>query len=128
MNHSQSPFAQFSLDKRARVPLQWLSQTVAMTAAWVVAWYWAAPALGIRVLSPIEVVETIVSTLAPTILLETGVSSALSMGELIFGLAIWTLPIFAGLCGIATVGSALWYAVGRWVWPSAAGETGGDST
>src|SRR5699024_2946669 len=98
--------AGFAADERARLPLQWLLQTVAMAVASVVGWYEVAPMLHVRVLSPIEVVQFIDSTLIPAIHSGTGVSSTFPMVELMVGLSIWMLPVLTILCGVATVASA----------------------
>lgn len=110
--------AGFAPDERARVPLQWLSQTVAMAAVSIIGWYEVAPMLDVRVLSLIEVVQTIYTTVIPAIHSGTGVSSTFPMGELMLGLSIWMLPVVTVLFGVATVGSALWHVVGRWLWSS----------
>ena len=123
----RSRLAQFSLDERARVPIQFLSQTVGIAAIWVIARNWVAPLLGIRVLGPIELTQTVTATAIQTTLSGASPPPSFSLIELMVGPVIWMLPVFVVLGGIVTVLSALWYGVDRWIRPSVAGETGGES-
>ena len=124
---NRSRLAQFSLDERVRVPVQFLTQTVAIATMWLVARNWVAPLLGIPVVSPIELVRTVSATVAPAILTEASTPASFSVMELMMGMAIWALPFFAVVCGVATLISALWYVVGRWIGPPAAPDVGGDA-
>ena len=129
---SQTPpspdFGRFTVrDERARTTLQLLSQTAAMTVMGVVSWKWLAPMLGVRVLNPIELFQTLSAAVVPAIFTGTSASASLSVVELMLGTVIWTFPIVAGVFGIATVSAALWYVVGRFIDPPAATEAGGEA-
>ena len=118
-------------DERARTTLQLLSQTGMMAVTWVVGWKLLAPALNVRVLNPIELFHTLSTTVVPAIVsaVVSGASASpsLSITELILGATLWTLPIFVGMFGIATIASALWYVVGRFTGPVTATDAGGDA-
>lgn len=114
-------------DERARTTLQLLSQTAAMTVMWIVSWKWLAPTLGVRVLNPIELFQTLSTAVVPTILTGGTASASLSVAELMIGAAIWMFPIVAGVFGVATISAALWYGVGRLIDPPAATDTGGEA-
>jgi hypothetical protein len=114
-------------DERARTTLQLLSQTAAMTVMWVVTWKWLAPMLGVRVLNPIELFQTLSAAVVPAVLAGGSASASLSVAELMLGAAIWTFPIIVGVFGIATISAALWYVVGRLIDPPAATDAGGEA-
>lgn len=120
---SRSRLAQFSLDDRARPPLQWLSQTVMMTMVWLVTWNWVAPLLGVRVLNLGELVQSFFSVVFA--ITSPGVTPSQSLIEIMVGFIFWMIPTFAALSGVATIGSALWFGVRRWQRPAPA--TGGES-
>ena len=114
-------------DERARTTLQLLAQTGAMTIMWVMSWKWLAPMLGVRVLNPIELLQTLTAAVVPAILTGTSASASLSVVELMLGATIWTFPIVAGIFGMATISAALWYGVGRLIDPPASTEMGGEA-
>ena len=114
-------------DERARTTLQLLAQTGAMTIMWVMSWKWLAPMLGVRVLNPIELLQTLTAAVVPAILTGTSASASLSVVELMLGATIWTFPIVAGIFGMATISAALWYVVGRLIDPPASTEMGGEA-
>lgn len=117
-------------DERARATLRLLSQTDIMAVTWVVGWTLLAPALSVQVLNPIELFNTlsttVVSAIVTPVVSGASASSSLSIVELMLGSAIWMLPIFVGMFGIATITSALWYVVGRFDDSSAATDVGGE--
>lgn len=98
-----------------------------MTVLWVVSWKWFAPMLGVRVLNPIELFQTLSAEVVPAIFTGTSASASISVVELMLGAAIWMFPIAAGVLGVATLSAALWYVVGRLIDPSAAADTGGEA-
>lgn len=121
-----SRFTRFSVtDERARTTLQMLSQTGMMVVVWVVSWKVAAPLLGVRVLDLDEFMRAVSSVTAAIVL--PGVEPSRSLVEIAFGFVLWTVPIFAALCGTATIAAALWYAVGRLIEPPAATDAGGEA-
>jgi hypothetical protein len=126
MSQIPARLARFSVtDERARTTLQMLSQTVMAAVVWVVSWKWFAPMIGVRVLDPGEVIQAMSSVAAGVTL--PGVEPSWTLTEIMAGFFLWTVPGFVALFGIATVLSALWYGVGRWIRSSAATETGGES-
>ena len=114
-------------DERARTTLQLLSQTAAMTVMWVVSWKWLAPMLGVRVVNPIELFQTLSAAVVPAVLTGASASSPPTIAGLVLGTAIWMFPIVAGGLGMATISAALWYVVGRLIDLSAAPDTGGGA-
>jgi hypothetical protein len=118
-------------NERARTTLRLLSQTGMMAVTWVVGWTLLAPVLSVRVLNPIELFNALSTMAVPAIVSAVvsgaSTSSSLSIVELMLGSAIWMLPIFVGVLGIATITSALWYVVGRFADSSAATDAGGES-
>jgi hypothetical protein len=129
MNYDQ--FSQFSLDERARVPLQCLFQTVAMTGMWVMTREVLAPLLPVRVISPIEAFynafwKVFQSVMASSSAVGVEVSLVGAAMQLSFSGLLWMFPICAGLYAAATIWTAVGYGIDRVAGPPAVADAGGE--
>jgi hypothetical protein len=140
MNQTAPPLARLSaMDERARTTLRMASRTGMFAVAWLLARYQVAPVLGVRVVNPVEYAHAFFVPVAPTLPIgaEKAVAPAMvadamlpsvqSIIELTLGMSIWTFGAIAALWGVATIGSALWYVVGRLIEPIAATDAGGEA-
>ena len=99
-------------DERARVPLQCFARTVSMTLAWVLAWQFIAPVLGLRMLGFGELLTAAIA--GPSLLPFAGAGSVWAAIELLVVTWFWLFPLLARWFAILTVISTCWYGVQRW--------------
>jgi hypothetical protein len=129
---SQTPLTQFSLDERARVPLQFLLQAAGMTGMWVMTREVIAPLLGVRIMSPVEafynlvwkVFQSVMASSAPSVAGE--VSPVGPAMQLAFSGLLWMFPIAVAVSGMATIWTAVEYGVDRVAGPPAVADHGGE--
>jgi hypothetical protein len=133
MSQSHSRCSQFSLSDRARVPVQFLSQTIGMMALWAMTWKVVAPMVGVRVVGAVEasnltesVLQSVMTSL-PSVAGTGAGAGAAAGGSLIepavqfaFVFLLWLFPVCVALCGAATVWTAIEYGVDRVAGPPAA--------
>jgi hypothetical protein len=130
MNYDQ--LSQFSLDERAHVPLQFLSQTVAMAGMWLMMREVMAPLLPVRVMSPVEafynafwkVLYSVTASSLPSVTVEVSLTEMVM--QLAFSGLFWMFPICAGLYAAATIWTAVGYGIDRVAGPPAVANAGGE--
>jgi hypothetical protein len=138
MSQSHSRCSQFSLGERARVPVQFLSRTIGMTALWAMMWKVVAPMVGVRVVGPVEAFSNLFESLLQSVMASlpsvAGTGAGAAAGGSLLGpavqfafiLLLWLLPVCVALSGVATFWTAVEYGVDRVAGPPAVAATGGE--